>query len=349
MGLVAYSDSEDGSDDEARASAPAAPPALHPAVEQPPAKRAKKSINLQQLLSRNDAAIPFEQASKLPDDFFEQPKIEEDAGEAATAAPSRGWAALSSMLPPPKNAPKAKASSSSFYQNAKALRKPEAGASGAAAGASSSSAATPHAQAPLVGGVEDEDAADVGGCCFGAACSSAGGGGVAYSVGAGASLAPKLMTSMYEESAGPAAQAGADSSVTAAYPDAAAGGAGGGYLYSAPVGPSAPPGGAGLTYGMDEVSEDKMVSVSLDQMRRNTGAVRDYSLEAPKEEVKIAAHVWNRTTGAVESQYKASSTSKRKHQINSLAAEAAAKAPQLAMAKSSGYKSKAETAAKYGW
>lgn len=49
---------------------------------------------------------------QLPDDFFDSaPPREEDAGDKPLAA--RGWSALSSMLPPPKNAAKKSTSKSS--------------------------------------------------------------------------------------------------------------------------------------------------------------------------------------------------------------------------------------------
>ena len=68
-----------------------------------------------------------------------------------------------------------------------------------------------------------------------------------------------------------------------------------------------------------------------------------------RQDVKIAATFWSRTSGAVEQQYKASSLQKRKHQINSLAADAMAKQSEVAARSSKGMKSKKETAAKYGW
>ena len=116
--LVDYSDSDDDGDDEppAKASAegheqvalpgpaaasslaaPAAAPQRTSAVGGPPAKKARVEINLQSLLQRNDAALPFEEASKLPANFFDPPTREEDAGEERPQG-ARGWAALSSML-----------------------------------------------------------------------------------------------------------------------------------------------------------------------------------------------------------------------------------------------------------
>ena len=93
--LVDYSDSED---EEAAAPAAATEPALPAAA--PPAKRAKKEINLQSLLQRHDASLPFEEAGKLPADFFDSERVREpDAGEDdAPQAAMRGWAALSSLL-----------------------------------------------------------------------------------------------------------------------------------------------------------------------------------------------------------------------------------------------------------
>ena len=63
----------------------------------------------------------------------------------------------------------------------------------------------------------------------------------------------------------------------------------------------------------------------------------------------IAANSWNRSTGAVEQQYTASVMQKRKHQINSLAAEAAERSVEFAQRRGSNFKTKAETQAKYGW
>mmetsp|Transcript_77785 Transcript_77785/g.154538 ORF Transcript_77785/g.154538 Transcript_77785/m.154538 type:complete len:209 (-) Transcript_77785:982-1608(-) len=110
--LVDYSDSDD---DEAAAPAVASPAPPTPAtaallppphaIAEPPAKKVRKEINLQHLLQRQGVALPFEDAKNLPDDFFDiAPTREEDAGDKPTA--TRGWAALSSMLPAPKNAGK---------------------------------------------------------------------------------------------------------------------------------------------------------------------------------------------------------------------------------------------------
>ena len=51
----------------------------------------------------------------------------------------------------------------------------------------------------------------------------------------------------------------------------------------------------------------------------------------------------------MEQQYQANSQQKRKHQINSLAADAMARSSEIAARGSKGMKSKKETAAKYGW
>ena len=69
----------------------------------------------------------------------------------------------------------------------------------------------------------------------------------------------------------------------------------------------------------------------------------------PKDEVKISATFWNRASGGMEQQYQANSQQKRKHQINSLAADAMARSSEIAARGSKGMKSKKETAAKYGW
>ena len=70
---------------------------------------------------------------------------------------------------------------------------------------------------------------------------------------------------------------------------------------------------------------------------------------APPQEVKIAAEFWNRSSGSKESTYQPSRLQKRKHQINSLAAQCAEQRVELEQRMRHGSKSKAQTAAKYGW
>ena len=95
----------------------------------------------------------------------------------------------------------------------------------------------------------------------------------------------------------------------------------------------------------------KVVSVSQDELRRAMGHAKQYeaALPPPPKEAKVAANVWSRSTGVIEQQYQASTGQKRKNQIQTLASQAAAKAPMLQQQRASGLKTKKETAAKYGW
>ena len=61
------------------------------------------------------------------------------------------------------------------------------------------------------------------------------------------------------------------------------------------------------------------------------------------------AEFWNRSSGSKESTYQPSRLQKRKHQINSLAAQCAEQRVELEQRMRHGSKSKAQTAAKYGW
>ena len=89
MGLVDYSDSDD--DDQEPALPVSAPP---PAPEPPPAKKVRKEINLANLLQKNDASLTFEEAGKLPADFFDSARERDpDAGEVDFQPAARGWAA----------------------------------------------------------------------------------------------------------------------------------------------------------------------------------------------------------------------------------------------------------------
>lgn len=77
LGLVEYSDSDEEADDASPNAGPAplvsapaprtAAPAPQPAqtAGEPSAKRARKEINLQQLLQRQGVALPFEEAAKV--------------------------------------------------------------------------------------------------------------------------------------------------------------------------------------------------------------------------------------------------------------------------------------------
>jgi proline-rich protein PRCC len=79
------------------------------------------------------------------------------------------------------------------------------------------------------------------------------------------------------------------------------------------------------------------------------GPARQFAVPAPKEEVKISANFWSRQSGSVETSYQPSRMQKRKHQINSLAADCAAKRSELEQRRSQGFQTKAQTQAKYGW
>ena len=360
MPLVDYSDSEGDDDDDEQPQAQPQPqpapqpqPQPAPAPEQPPAKKQKKEINLQSLLQKHDAALPFEEANSLPSDFFDSDRVREpDAGETSNAQPAaRGWAALSSLLPAPKNAPKPGAKSadpSALFRNAKPLKKPGNGSSSTAGGSSSTAALPPPTTTslPLVAdddGDEDDDDNDASGGLL-----------PRQSALAAPSLMPKINVGMYDTTADDAAAQPQqdDSSLMYAAPvgpamgpmDAAAEDAyGGGAAYGSHAGYAEPP-----PYDFDGA---QVVDVNADAMLKAMGPAKQYEFAAPPppSEVKIAASTWNRATGQTEVTYKASSTSKRKHQINSLAAEAAARSAEISMRGAKGMKSKKETAAKYGW
>ena len=89
VSLVAYSDSEaDEPDaDSAPPAVPVAPPAASTSLPTaaPPAKRPRMEVDLQALLQKHDVALPFEEAAKLPADFFDggSTAIEPDAGKSA--------------------------------------------------------------------------------------------------------------------------------------------------------------------------------------------------------------------------------------------------------------------------
>ena len=82
---------------------------------------------------------------------------------------------------------------------------------------------------------------------------------------------------------------------------------------------------------------------------RARAIIAKYEVPAPPQEVKIAAEFWNRSSGSKESTYQPSRLQKRKHQINSLAAQCAEQRVELEQRMRHGSKSKAQTAAKYGW
>jgi proline-rich protein PRCC len=358
--LVAYSDSED--EDQEPASAPAPPPPTQPsAPAEPPAKKARKEINLQALLQKHDVALPFEAASKLPADFFDSgPAREADAGELKErVSGTSGWAALSSLLPPPKNTSKV-SKASTLYANAKPLNRGTAkAASRPSAGAAASSepagpsvvgsvGPSPSAAVGSCSAVGDETSAPLGGELFGSQDADEADPGVG--TGQVSALRPRVVTDMYGESSPqPATAAGPQQPVALGL----------GPELGPAMGPSLPGDGtagyAELGYpeagmGYPDLSEGKVVDVSQADLRKALGAAKQYEFTpAPKQEVAIAASFWSRKTGTVESQYQASSLQKRKHQINSLAADAAQQAAVIAANGAKTNKSKAQTAAKYGW
>mmetsp|Transcript_33620 Transcript_33620/g.73783 ORF Transcript_33620/g.73783 Transcript_33620/m.73783 type:complete len:220 (+) Transcript_33620:204-863(+) len=65
---------------------------------------ARKQIDLQTLLSRNESSLSVDVAQKLPTGFFEEPPVE-TAPEPRAPSANGPRGRLSSMLPPPKNAP----------------------------------------------------------------------------------------------------------------------------------------------------------------------------------------------------------------------------------------------------
>ena len=65
--------------------------------------------------------------------------------------------------------------------------------------------------------------------------------------------------------------------------------------------------------------------------------------------MKVGAKFYNTQTGKTETTYKPSGQQKRKHQINQLAYQAKLQNLELLSKRSAGYKTKAQTHAKYGW
>ena len=69
----------------------------------------------------------------------------------------------------------------------------------------------------------------------------------------------------------------------------------------------------------------------------------------PATEAKVNASFWNAQAGKFTTSATGSKVQKRKHQINTLAAQAAAMEVHIAKKRAMGYKHKAESKAKYGW
>lgn len=275
--LVDYSDSED----ENEPAAPSAPGPALPAAkavaapELPPAKKARKEINLQHLLKRNDASLPFEEAAKLPDDFFDSgpPK---DAGEEQVTSTKRGWDALSAMLPAPKNAPKGpKASISSLYTRAKPLKRP--GVSDAASPAAqaeatsatpSETSATPHSSSlSLPEPVEEEEVSHLLPLTTGSAAPLS-------AASSTSSLLPKVRVGMYDDEAAGGAEVGFGSAPS---------GASSSIMYDAPVGPALGPADdtAESAYGMPfDMDDGNVVNVSQAALLKAMGPAKQYARAA---------------------------------------------------------------------
>ena len=361
--LVAYSDSEDDEPgaDSAPPAVPVAPPAASTSLPTaaPPAKRPRMEVDLQALLQKHDVALPFEEAAKLPADFFDggSTAIEPDAGKSAPKG-GGGWSALSSLLPAPKNAGKVGVkSASSLFANAKPLvRKASAAAaapsvSPAEIGGAGPSGATWAEEEPgltrLTGLTGLTTAADE-------PYAHASGSRLAAPTAAPQLLRPTVHTSLYESA--PPACTGLSSAALTAAPDVE-------LSYDVPAGPARGPpvdsvdsavegyDEAVAGYGGYDLSNGRVVDVDPAALRKIIGQSRQYDFVAPPppQETKIAANFWSRTSGDVVQQYQPSSLQKRKHQINSLAAQAAAQASDVALRSSKSMKSKKETAAKYGW
>ena len=359
--LVDYSDSDEEEEETggaapAPAPAPVAVPAPAPApatVALPPPQQQKpqrKQINLGQLLQRNDQELPFDVSEKvsssarpaltqsrvlrvlglvahthlsrsqLPAGFFDT-AVEPDAGEPEDAdVPAvKGWAALSALLPAPKVASKP-SSGASLYNRAQKLGAPKAPKKTAVPALQ----VDPNAPAP-----PPPAAAAVAAPPPRAGPSSS-------------SLRPRIDTSMYASSEPPTSAAGA------AEPPAAMS-----TTYDVAPGPQLPDMAAeqfAAAAEMAGVDASKVVSISQDTLKRSIRPANEYAI-APKdaEEVKVTAKFFNRSTGGIETSYQPSKLQKRKHQINSLAAECAANSVELAQRRSAGFKTKQETQAKYGW
>ena len=368
--LVDYSDSDD--DDQGQAdAAPAPAPAIRaPAPSEPPAKKQRKEINLQALLQKNDASLEFEDAAKLPDDFFDPVPSREPDASVSTRGGRSSWATLSAMLPAPKNAgkgPSAKSKAASLYANARPLGTPKGPTSSAstavaAVGSAAASASSTGSPGSTVHGA--------------VTCESFGSGPLAAASDAAASeaaglvaavpetsettdlsaslpapqLRPRVNTSMYdtpiEVAAGQALPTGAS---------------GAQLLYEVPAGPAVGPSAGDVAvegydevaaaYGGYDLSEGRVMDIDQAALKKVIGQSRQYDFAPPPppQEAKIAAGFWSRTSGDVVQHYVPSSQQKRKHQINSLAADAQARAADVALRSSKSQKSKRETAAKYGW
>jgi len=326
--LVSYSDSE-GEEEE---SAPAPPPAASSSSAAAPFGKRDVSLNaLQRTGQLGASGAPAAKRQALPSGFFEvapPPEMEPDASgadipppraappRAGSAAPGRGWAGLSALLPPPS--------------------RPAAGAFASADDVLSAVGSAPRATRlppPIHGaGASVKVRSDLYGG------GGSGGSGAASSHAAGDA----------DAAGGEASSALEASAVTESYASYGAGlGGGGGNGGYGGYGPAPPP--ELPDDFLEAASSGGVVSVSQDALRA-AGASHAYQPEQAPQEVKIAASFWNRKTGAVEaSGGGVSRLQKKKHQINSLAAAAQTNSASLAQMSAQGRKSKAATAAKYGW
>eukprot|EP01083_Nonionella_stella_P049365 131586_1 len=108
--------------------------------------------------------------------------------------------------------------------------------------------------------------------------------------------------------------------------------------------------------GVDKQEDDEIITISQsrDLLHNENGQkpwLPTFEMDdITREDIKIIpTNSFNPETGKVERVKKYTKIQRRKHQINTLAIEAQEKALQLAMRRSSSYKTKAETQAKYGW
>lgn len=262
--------------------------------------------------------------SQLPSGFFDTTAVEPDAGEPddADAPAAKGWAGLSALLPAPKVATKP-SGGASLYTRAQTLGVPKA----------PKKTAVPALQVDPDAPVPPPHAAVAA---------------PPPRVGpSSSSLRPRIDTSMYASSELPAAGAGGGGGF-GAEPAAAMS-----TTYDVAAGPQLPDMAAeqfAAAAEMAGVDASQVVSISQDALKRAIRPATEYAI-APKdaEEVKITAKFFNRSTGAIETTYQPNKLHKRKHQINSLAADCAASSIELAQRRSSGFKTKQETQAKYGW
>eukprot|EP00908_Phaeocystis_cordata_P026198 Transcript_8666.p3 GENE.Transcript_8666~~Transcript_8666.p3 ORF type:complete len:193 (-),score=77.96 Transcript_8666:189-767(-) len=171
-----------------------------------------------------------------------------------------------------------------------------------------------------------------------------GGGARASASSAGSSLRPRIDTSMYATSDEPAGASSGAAAVGPARP-----------VYDVAPGPQLPTAADyeaqrfAAAADMAGIDSSQVISVSQDVLKRSMAGAFDAQKPPDEEQIKVQAKFYNRSTGEVTTTYQPNKLQKRKHQINSLAAEAAARSVELAQRRGTHTKTKAETAAKYGW